>query len=128
MASFKTILDDVGAALKKFFVPVAKEAVAIAGDIEPIVDLAFPGIANLYNATVAEVTKAEALAIAAGQQTGTGVQKLATAVAGITPTFNAYAAANGLGIPAIQTIENYVNAVVASLNAIPAATSSTTGS
>lgn len=117
MASFKTILDDIGNGLKKVFTigtEVAKAA-------EPFVDIAFPGIAPLYNATVAAVGTAETAAIAAGAQTGTGAQKLAAVVASITPVFTAYATAQGLPAPTVATITNYVNAVVATVNAIPAA-------
>jgi len=119
MASFKSILSDIGRGLKKFF----SLADDIAKDVEPIVDAVFPGIAGLYNATVTEVGNAETAAIAAGAQSGTGAQKLAAVVAAITPTFTQYAAQNGLPAPTTAVITNYVNAVVASLNAIPAATS-----
>ena len=118
MATFKTILDDIGNALKKAF-SLGIEAAVVA---EPIVDIAFPGIAALYNTTVGAVATAETGAIAAGAQTGTGPQKLAFVVASIEQAFNAYAAANKLQTPTQAVIENYVNAVVASLNAIPAAT------
>lgn len=117
MASFASILSAVGHGLKVFFTGAVKVAVAA----EPIVDIAFPGISVLYNATVNEVAKAEAAAIAAGQQNGTGAQKLALVVAAITPVFEEYATQTG--IPSAQkeqTIINWVNAVVASLNAIPA--------
>lgn len=117
MANLNTILSDIGNGLKKFF----GIAVTAAEAAEPIVDLVFPGIATLYNLTVAEVAKAESLAAAAGQQTGTGTQKLALVVEAITPVFQQYAAT--AGIPSAQqaaTITNWVNAVVASLNAIPA--------
>lgn len=120
--AFKTILSDIGHALAKVFTAGVKVAAAA----EPIVAIAFPGISALFNVTVAEVAKAEALAAAAGAQNGTGAQKLALVVAAIEGEFNEYAKANGLGIPAQQTIENWVNAVVASMNAIPAATLSTT--
>lgn len=113
--SFKSILSDVGTFLKKVFDGAAKVAAAA----EPIIDLAFPGISTLYNATVTEIITAENAAIAAGQQNGTGAQKLAMVVAAVTPSFNAYAAANGLPIPTLTTIEAYVNATVAGLNAIP---------
>jgi len=117
MASFKTILDDIGNTLKKAFtvgVEVAKAA-------EPFVDVAFPGIAALYNTTVTAVGNAENAAIAAGAQTGTGAQKLAAVVAAITPAFAAYAVSQGLPAPTVATITNYANAVVATVNAIPAA-------
>ena len=116
MASFKTILADVGNGLKKFF----GVATTVAQDVEPLVDIAFPGFAALYNSAVAEAVKAEALAIAAGNQSGTGAQKLALVVAAITPSVTSYAAANGLSAPTAATITNYANAVVATLNALQA--------
>ena len=122
MASFNTILSDIGKGFKKFF-GIAVEAAQAA---EPIIDIAFPGIAVLYNATVAEVAKAEAAAIAAGAQSGTGVQKLSLVIQAIEPVFTEYAASTG--IPAAQqaaTIEAWVNAVVASLNALPASVATT---
>jgi hypothetical protein len=115
MASFKSILSDVGNGLKKFF----GVSVTVAQDVEPLVDIVFPGIAGLYNATVAEAVKAEALAVAAGTQSGTGAQKLALVVAAVTPSVIAYAAANGLPAPTSSVITNWINAIVASLNSIP---------
>lgn len=118
MASFTSILSAVGNGLKKFF-GVATEAAVAA---EPVIDVVFPGIAPLYNLTVAEVVKAESAAIAAGQQNGTGQQKLALVVQAITPVFREYAASTGIpSAQQAQTITNWVNAVVASLNAIPSA-------
>lgn len=115
MASFTSILSDVGKGLKKFFSIV----LGVAQVAEPIIDVAFPGLAVLYNATVNEAVKAEAAAIAAGQQNGTGAQKLAMVIAAVTPQVVAFAAQNGLPAPTAATITNYVNAVVATLNAIP---------
>lgn len=119
MASFTSILSDIGNALKKVF----GVAVKVAAVAEPIVDIAFPGIANLYNLTVSAAANAETNAIAAGAQSGTGAQKLATVIASITADFEAYATT--AGIPFTQaTIETWVNAVVATLNAIPAPSTS----
>ena len=119
MASFKTILSDVGKGLKKFL----GIAVTAATAAEPFIDVAFPGIATLYNATVAEVAKAEAAAIAAGSQSGTGPQKLAMVIQAVEPVFAEYATATGIpSASQAAIIENWVNAVVASLNAIPAIT------
>ena len=117
MASFQSILSDIGNGLKKFF----NLALPFAAAAAPIVDVMFPGIAGLYNATVTEVGNAETAAIAAGAQNGTGAQKLAAVVAAVTPYFTQYASSNGLPAPTEAVIQNYVNAVVASLNAIPAA-------
>ena len=120
--SFTSILSDIGNGLKKFFSAV----VPFAEAAEPIVAVAFPGISALYTATVTEVANAENAAIAAGAQNGTGTQKLAAVVAAITPTFAAYAAANGMPAPTTATITTWTNAIVASLNAIPAATTTAT--
>lgn len=119
--SFTSILSDIGSGLKKFFSAV----VPIAEAAEPIVAVAFPGISALYTATVTEVANAETAAIAAGAQSGSSTQKLAAVVAAITPTFTAYAAANGMPAPTTATITTWTNAIVASLNAIPAATPTT---
>lgn len=119
MASFASILSAVGHGFEKFFGVAVKVAVAA----EPVIDIAFPGIAVLYNTTVNEVAKAEAAAIAAGQQSGTGAQKLALVIESITPVFQQYAATAGIpSAQQTQVITNWINAVVASLNAIPAST------
>ena len=118
MASLNTILSDIGNGIKKFFSLVVTGA-EIA---EPIIDVAFPGISALYNATVTEAANAEQAAIVAGQQTGSGPQKLALVVAAIMPIFTQYAATAGIPAPTTTTITTWVNAVVASLNAIPAKT------
>lgn len=119
--SIKSILDDVGSALKTFFTG----AVKVAEAVEPFIDLAFPGLAALYNATVAAVAGAEASAALAGAQTGTGAQKLALVVSSIETSFNAYWKSIGnTTTPTQAQIEAYVNAVVASLNAIPSAATS----
>jgi hypothetical protein len=116
VASFKSILSDIGSGLKKFFTG----AVEVAKDAEPFVDTLFPGVAALYNTTVTAVGTVEAASIAAGAQSGTGAQKLAAVTSTIEADFNAYWTAIGNKETAPQTvIEQWVNAVVASLNAIP---------
>jgi hypothetical protein len=114
--AFKSILSGIGHGLAKVFTVATKVAEAA----EPIVDIALPGIAPLYNATVAEVAKAEGLAIAAGQQDGTGAQKLALVVSAIEKEFESFAKANNITFDSSH-VQAWVNAVVASLNAIPAA-------
>lgn len=110
MSSFKSILSDIGNGLKKFFSIAVTEATAV----EPFVDSLFPGIAPLYNSVLAEVAKAEAAAVAAGAQNGTGAQKLALVVQAIAAQFPQYTPAQ---------LTTVINGVVAGLNAIPAATS-----
>jgi len=116
MASFKSILDDIGHGFKVFF-EVATKAAEVA---EPVIAIAFPGISGLYDATVNEVVNAENAALAAGAQSGTGPQKLAMVVAAVLPTFQTYAVQNNMPTPTIATVTAWVNAAVASLNAIPA--------
>lgn len=117
MASFTSILSGIGKALAKVF----GVGIKVAEVAEPIIDIAFPGIAALYNLTVTAAANAETNAIAAGSQSGTGAQKLAIVIAAITNDFEAYATA--AGIPYTQaTITAWVNAVIATLNAIPAST------
>jgi hypothetical protein len=105
---FKSILSDVGRGLKDFF----GGAVKAAEVAEPFVDKLFPGIALLYNTVLSEVGNAETAAIAAGQQNGTGAQKLALVVAAVAQQFPQYT-------PAQLTV--VINGVVAGLNEIPAA-------
>jgi hypothetical protein len=109
MASFKSILSDVGNGLKKFF----GIAVQVGTAVEPFVDALFPGVATLYNTVLAEVGKAEAAAVAAGQQNGTGAQKLALVVQAVAAQFPQYTPAQ------LTTI---INGAVAGLNTIPATT------
>jgi hypothetical protein len=116
MSNFHSVLSDVGSALKRVF----NVGVNVATAAEPFVDVLFPGVAPLFNAIVAEVTKAEAEAMAAGAQNGTGPQKLAAVTAAVEGAFNNYAKTNNLATPDAKVVENAVNAVVAFLNALPA--------
>ena len=118
MASFKTILDDIGHGFVKVF-EIAVEAAQVA---EPLVDVILPGWSALFSGAVAEAAQVEALATAANKQSGTGPQKLALVVAAVTPSVLAYAEKNGLPTPTAEQITAFVNAAVAALNALPAAT------
>ena len=111
MASFTSILSGVANGFKKFFGIAVTEATAV----QPFVDSLFPGIAPLYNAVLTEVGKAEAAAIVAGQQNGTGVQKLALVVQAVVAQFPQYTPAQ---------LTTVINGVVAGLNAIPSTTAS----
>lgn len=114
MASFNSILGNIGHGFKVFFVG----ATHVAQVAEPIIDIAFPGIAMLYNTTVNAVINAENAAIAAGAQSGSGPQKLALVVSSIEDAYNAYAKANGI-VPIPANVTAWANAVVATLNSIP---------
>lgn len=110
-----TFLQHVG----NFFKTVFADATHVATAIEPVVDVAFPGISTLYNATVQAVATAETAATAAGAAKGNGTQKLAAVTAAIEPIAIAYLKGQGIQANSLQ-IQAWTNAVVATLNALPA--------
>ena len=77
---------------------------------------------NLINNWMAEAIKVEALAAAAGQQTGSGVTKAAAVVAAMAPEAVQFAAQNGLPAPTAASLNTINTSVVAALNAIGALT------
>lgn len=87
----------------------------------PEVALLAPSISGLYTGTLSAVIAAEQAATAAGQQEGSGAAKSAAAVQAVLPIFNQWAAANNITVNE-ATVKAWVDAVVASLNAIPAPT------
>ena len=116
--SFTSVLGKVGTIFKDFFtiaLPVAKAA-------EPYIDVAFPGMATLYNLTVTLVTNAEGAAAAAGAQSGSGAQKLALVLASLQPYVVQQQQALGISNPTIAQTTAYINAVVAAWNAYQAVT------
>ena len=114
---FKSILSDIGHGIKNVFTV----GDTVAKDAEPFVDIAFPGVAPLFNAVVQQVGLAEASAAAAGAESGTGPEKLALVVQSIEGSITDYENTNNLTTPLTQQqIEAVANAVVALLNALPA--------
>jgi hypothetical protein len=122
MASFKSILESIGADVKKVFAFVASpQAQAVIAAGEGVAETAFPqitGVVNLANNYIVEALKTEALAAGAAQQNGSGVQKLAAVVTAVTPQALAYAQASGLPAPTSAQIQTQANSIVAFLNAI----------
>jgi hypothetical protein len=108
-----TFLQHVGG----FFKSIFKGAIKVAEVTEPVVDIAFPGVASLYNFTVQQAALAETAAEGAK---GAGAQKLAAVIAAVLPYATSALKADGVPEPTKAQIEAYVNAVVASLNALPA--------
>ena len=113
MSGFSSLLQHVG----KFFKVIFSDATKVAEIAEPVVDIAFPGIASLYNFTVQQAALAETAAKGAK---GAGAQKLAAVIAAVLPYAAAALKKDGVPEPTEAQIEAYVNAVVASLNALPA--------
>lgn len=122
-SGFVSLLKAAGAKLKDFFSKVLPEAATLAKDAEPIIDLAFPGISILFNATVSAVATAEAAGQAAATaSTGSnGEQKLAAVLSAVGPLITAYLAQQGITASTAQ-VTAWVNAIVLALNALPAAT------
>ena len=77
----------------------------------------FQAWASLYNFTVQQAALAETAAEGAK---GAGAQKLAAVIAAVLPYAASALKADGVPEPTEAQIEAYVNAVVASLNALPA--------
>lgn len=120
-----TLLQHAGSEILSIFKndvnPIIKEGAAVAQGVEPIVNLAFPAIAPLYDLTVSAVVNAEATGQAIlGSATGGGAQKFASVIAGLEPAFISYYTQQFGTTPTLAQITAYVNAVVAMLNALPA--------
>jgi hypothetical protein len=117
--SFVSVLEHVGKVVWNVF--KVGEKVALAA--EPFVDAAVPALANVYNTVLASVIQAQTTgeaALAAGSNANANnAMKLAVVIAAVTPTVTQTLAT--LGIAADKTVvTNYVNAVVALLNTLPA--------
>ncbi|MGA2338221.1 MAG: hypothetical protein ABSG08_22845 [Terriglobales bacterium] len=114
--SAKTFLETVGKDFVKGLEAILPYA---AGPGEVAVSLFAPALGPLFNSTVAIVVAVEQKYAALGKQSGTGAQKLADVLQIAQPVI-----AQGLNIAgksnetALAT--NYVNSVVAVLNAAPA--------
>jgi len=123
--SFKTILEKIGQDAKgvlKFL--GSPKGQALVGTGEALVEAEVPaatGLINLANTWFAEVFKSETIAAAAGQQTGTGVEKSAAVLAAVTPQALQFAQQQGLKLTDAQ-LQAANNAIVAFANAFtPAA-------
>src|SRR5690242_6045035 len=112
-SGMSTFLQHVGG----FFKAVFTDAIKVARVAQPVVDIAFPGVASLYNFTVQQAALAETAAEGAK---GAGAHKLAATIAAVTPYAISSLKADRVAEPTAAQIEAYVNAVVASLNALPA--------
>lgn len=119
-----SLLQKVGSDVRKVFewlgsakgqgVIAAGEAVAV-GVYPPA-----SGIIAIANTGLTEIIKMEAMAVAAGQQNGSGVTKSAAVLQTLTPEILAYAEANKLPTPTAEKIQAASNSLVAFLNALSA--------
>jgi hypothetical protein len=129
MAGFKTFLETLGADAKKVFswvgTPKGEATItAVEGAGEAVVDAVDPALAAinpLITNWTQEIFKAEALATAAGAQTGTGTQKAADVAESITPQVVAFAQQYGLNAPTAADINTINTALVTVLNTLTVA-------
>lgn len=136
--SFKSFLSAVGNDFKDVFAflgsakgqaavaGVEATAVAVTTAINPIAGAALTGFETLLNAGLKEVISIEAVAAAAGAQSGTGTQKAAAVVSAIAPSTGAFLQSIGVSAPTdaqVQSLSTTLsNSLVAILNAVPAPT------
>jgi len=107
-----TFLQHVGGIFKNIL--HIGETVAIVAS--PVIDIAFPNVAPIYNSAIGLAISAET---SSAGVSGTGTQKLAQVVANLEPMLAAWAAQNK--IPWDQAgIQKWTSAVVDTLNLIPA--------
>lgn len=130
----QTLLQHLGSQIVSIFKKAApvvndviKEGATLGEAAEPIVDTAFPTVAPLYNLVESAVLQAEATGQSIlSSTTGGGTTKSAAVIAGLEPIFVAFYQKEYGATPTLAQIEAYINAVVASLNALPAPGTSTT--
>lgn len=119
---FISFLEAVGTDFKNGLAkidPFLKEGIALAEAAAPEVAVLDPALGVIFSTVIATVSTIEQKFAAMGAQSGTGAQKLATAISILQPVVSqAFSAA---GKPSdTGTVTNYINAVVGFLNAIPA--------
>jgi len=130
-----SFLSTIGADFKKVFAFIGNPkvqstitTVEVAGEsVADALDPALAGLNPLISSWTQEVFKAEALAAAASQQTGSGALKTAAVVSVMGPQLLAFAEQNKLSAPTAADISVINNAVVTILNTLgsPAATTPT---
>ena len=117
--SFLSFLKKVGQDFKKIFEnPWTQKIEQVAG---AVLTLAVPPIGSLFSATASAVMLAEQKAAALGKQDGSGPQKLADVLQLMEPVI-AQALKDAGKDSSTAAVTNYINGVVAILNATPAPT------
>lgn len=116
---FVSFLEDIGRDFKNGLKKIAPLATAIAQAAVPEIEALDPALGAVFSTVVATVSTVEQKFAAMGQQNGTGTQKLAQAITILEPVVSQSFAAAGKASDT-TTVTNYINAVVAFLNAIPA--------
>lgn len=111
---------DIEHAFAWFGSPKGQAVVAAGEAVVETVDPATVPIVNLFNAWAAKAYNVEALAVAAGQGTGTGADKAALVDSAIASTVIGYAQQAGVSTRTAAQITAANNAVIAFINAMTA--------
>jgi len=119
---FLSFLSAIGKDFKKGLDKVLPFAETAAVTVIPAL---FPAIGPIFNTVVGVVVQTEQKFAAMGQQSGTGTQKLAEATSILGPLLSQLLAADGKTADS-ATVMQYINAVVAFLNAVPASSTTST--
>jgi hypothetical protein len=122
--SFTSFLTAIGQDFKNGLAkidPWIKKGVTIAEAVEGPVSAFNPAIGGIFATVVATVSSIEQKFTAMGQQTGTGVQKLAEAMTILQPVVGQAFKAAGMASDT-ATVQNYISKTVDLLNAIPVST------
>lgn len=112
---FVSFLQAVGRDFEKglaFILPVAEAAV-------PVIAVGNPALAGVLQSSIGVVISVEQKFAAMGKQAGSGTQKLGESVSILYPAFEQIFAQYGVQIDK-GNVEQYINAIVAALNAFPA--------
>jgi hypothetical protein len=122
---FKAVFGWLGSAKGQNTIKVAEStAVAIVSAVNPGAGAALLGLENLFNAALQRTISIEALAAAAGEQDGTGVQKSTAVLDAIAPQSSAFLVSLGVPTPTanqIQAISTIIaDGLVAIQNKLPA--------
>lgn len=126
-----SFLSKIGTAFKDVFAflgsPKGQAVVAategVAETVATAVGAGVPvqGALALINSWGSEIIKTEALAAAAGQQTGSGLQKAAAVLTAITPQATAFAASQGAPAPTLAALTTINTSLVTAFNTLTAA-------
>ena len=120
--SFLTVLEKIGHGIATVFekaIPIAQEAQIVA---TPFENLFAPGLAQIINLTIGKIADAEALAAAAGKQSGSGATKLAYVATAIAPQIAPILSTLGVQSVSSTQYNNFVSALVSALNAFTTTT------
>jgi hypothetical protein len=122
---FKAVFAYLGSSKGQATISVVEGGVtAVVTAVNPAAGAALAGIEALINSALKQVVNSEALAAAAEQQTGTGVQKAAAAAVALAPQVEAVLTSLGVKAPAATQVQSISTVVASSLanivNAFPA--------